>query len=406
MITHIIGDENSQTGIAVRKRYNTELSNSYSTCDFNSITEAQLSRNTFDGVYPIWNSNCGYVTASKLEATIFNHDIELEIKDIWIKKIDFYQGYIQSTPNKPTTSVTVAKYQCSNWLKQHHFFDSFVPAGTTTIAINNYNNDMDKYSSVLCTSKQISVNNLSSDNVSRANPFNYTTFIRSTNNKLNHCRSNYIIATLKLPTFKDTRSKEFSTFFGELCEDIESISELPKVLFAINLGGDNDGIIMEIDSKLLESAKAIIESYSVVSDFESEDTIGSLIDNIYLTRGHTNNSLINESIEKLNKYFENTSSYFFKYIPNIPPKNSEGKDLDIPAFYAIPKLNIIIQGYDESIIKNLAIESIRNFENIADDKPELLSTNELVIHSTIKSLRKHKPGSGLGNIIDFIPIEL
>ena len=140
----IIGsDVFSQTGKALLKRYPDTNPANIGFCTFEQIVHKQRTAAKFLGVCPIWNSNCGYVRNSNLIFTIFDDSIRVLIDDIWLDKIDFYHGYKNAVqPGKPVTSVSVAKYQCSEWLKRQHIFKSFSGKDNTSLAMREYLSDL------------------------------------------------------------------------------------------------------------------------------------------------------------------------------------------------------------------------------------------------------------------------
>lgn len=379
----IIGDCYSQTGIAVLKRYQNVKPEDIGFSSFENIVKKQRADSNFLGFCPIWNSNCGYVRAADLISTIFEASIPILIEDIWMDKIDFYQGYkTQKNENKPIVSVKVAKWQCSEWLKKKGLFYSFAERGSTTLAMQDYlPNDLD-YHSILCTYKQREDSRLLSDvETSVANHFNFTTFIK-TQKGLAGTKKDFALITLAISRDLGFASHQFRRFYSEICSQANTFDELPRVIFGIDLGYGTDGIIIEIKHEMLPILEEYMENIDLATDEELEEINTSYFHNLKFDAGSIRNSFIAESLATVAPYLSGEYNYFY-----FTPEDSEAPP-NIPAFYVIPKLQMLIQGYDQKIIHNYITETIRYFSVLLSKKPSIFTAEQGEIIAEIMNGQK------------------
>ena len=183
------------------------------------------------------------------------------------------------------------------------------------------------------------------------------------------------------------RSSEFRKFFGDICDQARTFDELPKVIFGINLTDGMDGIIIEIKSVMLPVIKEIMENLELpTGDEQGPEEEGSLyFRNIVLDAGFINKSFVGETLSITRPYL-NKKDFFFYYVPD----ELESPD-NIPSFYAIPKLDILVQGYDDKMLLNYTFETIRKYSSLIEKRSSMFTREQVEI--VAKIMRGQKPAN-------------
>ena len=347
----VFAGKNSQTGIAAKERYSDVTDEKIQSVKWNELIDLQRGRSNFKAVYPIWNSNQGYIKAVKLEETIFDYSTakNIQIQDIWPKFISFYSATTgqAGSGEKPIISVVVAREQCYLWLKRigKLRMEDFVWAESSEESVEVYLKSVESYHSVLCTAQQISHHKLFSDDIVVSNSINYTTFVTSAMKVDSQEDGNpYALLSATLPTSVGNISPALATLIDDLVCGAESLESIPIITFIINLGADADGVLIEAKKENVVTCQEIIESYRE-EYYESDGVKIEYIANV----GSLKSSFIKEAFAAHERHIPKDED-FVKY-------EAPSKDLPVErraAFYAIPAFKIFIHGYGVALVENVA----------------------------------------------------
>ncbi|MCG6147402.1 hypothetical protein LFX15_03805 [Leptospira levettii] len=339
----------SQTGIAAKDRCPEIEDELIDDVNWLELIRRQKEDSDFDGFFPIWNSNQGYIKKVELDKTIFEYEIASKIKiiDMWPQPILFYASYYENIQNKEKSviSVIVARLQCSHWLEQEGKIGNFQGEESTKIAVEKYLENPGEYHTVLCTKDQVDAYNLKILKSDVQNKINYTTFVRSTKGKNNGNSKpeKFALFSLTLPTSVENTSAALANLIDELVNESNSLEFIPKISFVINLGEDKDGILVEVDNSQMNQYETL---FSTLDDIESESNIEFIG-----TVGTLEKSFISEVFQSQYVHLPK-NELFIKYIaPDAPDDKIPNEKRAV--FYAIPGFNLFVHGYGESIISSV-----------------------------------------------------
>jgi hypothetical protein len=306
--------------------------------EFNDIKTSLLEEPAL-AILPMWNSHKGEIDASHAFEMIFQQLVKLHT--LWPKPIIFEcvgKGGIKLKDIKKIISVDAAKEQCSKFIKD--IGAEFVPAKATTDAFEIFKR-RDDIHAVLCTPGQ-NTDNFKVLCKNAANPVNLTTFALlaclvsetwgesawgSLYRKLNPKTRVYF--GVQMPIRNVAFSDDQKALFGELTAEIDSIKDIPKILFVTRRTLDKCGLLIEAEQEALPDDILTDEGYS--TEIKVIQDIGET---------HSNYT------ERMRYFLSNEFSGHVKH-DFVRHQSVE----NYTCFFACPPLEIIIHGFEENVVE-------------------------------------------------------
>ncbi|MFH2068810.1 MAG: prephenate dehydratase domain-containing protein [Candidatus Omnitrophota bacterium] len=362
---YVVGEENSFTWLASRKRFGAKhklITGGHQQELLGKLSVRRKGRIAEPAVVPIWNSNFGTIvlhsrTQEDLTAGTLRGEAG-KIVDLWGERINFGLGVVGSTLAKDGTvySVTVAKYQCSDFLASNKGIRFAGGYTTTTDACRAFNDKKRTGDGLLCSEELLKKHRIRIIEEDVANPFNYTVFFGL--NKY-PAKTKYL-PRMSLGCFlmdlqgQDELPTDFISHWNEITKSKDVISAkdmlqaTPKIIFILRY--DESKVLALIEMPI---RKGLDDPWVAISGDSEVELLGQV--------GLLNKSFSDETSRLLNEFLDgdgNRKAVFYGR------QYDDGGKKTRNYFWICPKLKITVHGFEPELVKNCArlqVECLSNF---------------------------------------------
>lgn len=223
------GGADSQTGVAVRKRYPQVTISSCATIP--DVKDGLFASGKPHAV-PIWNSHQGEISKADFVWNLIEEE-RIRLTDIWGQRIEFWlvKRSVPSATYGKIGSVVVAKTQCSNFLAETGA--ELAPEDLTTIAHNKFREGAEWDGALIAPGQGENETGFVVANKQTANPNNFTTFVTLSpaHMPLPKTTTPIWLSGVAMRSFKDFLGETEQSFFETMFSSANELNEVPKLIF-------------------------------------------------------------------------------------------------------------------------------------------------------------------------------